>query len=135
MSSVFPSSASWRIGHSLVVRLLQFPSPPDFCFNLSSPSLFVLCFRRIYHRDPNTHLSTSEWASSKTGDQYFLSCSGKKRSEGRTHTEEKAVIKSDMQIIFERFGFFCHLTLFKKRLGMFLNYILSSLPWFSLRAA
>lgn len=116
---------------SPVVRLLQLPSPPDFCFNISSPSLFysgLSVLGGFNHSDPNTHLRTSEWASSKTGDQYFLSCSGRKRSEGTPHTEERAVIKNYMQSIFERCGFFCHLTLFKKRLGMFLNYILSSLP-------
>lgn len=130
---VFPSSSSWRIP-------LWWDSSSSLLHLISvSTSLLLLCFtlafvfRGFNHSDPNTHPCTSEWASSKTGDQYFR-CSGKKRSEWRTHTEERAVIKSDMQSIFERCGFFCHLTLFKKHLGMFLNYILSSLPWFSSRA-
>lgn len=90
------------------------------------------------HSDPNGHpimdLSTSVWASSKTEEQCFLFCSGKSRSEWITDTKEKAVIKSDMQSIFERFCFLCHRTLFKKCLAMFLKYIFSSLPWFFSRA-
>lgn len=122
---VFPSSSSWRSpGGWDIPPWWAFSSNSLFHLGLRTPALVsvststlplsVLLWTpvlwRFSHSDPNIHrimdLSTSEWATSKTEDQCFLSSSGKNRSEWRTHTKEKAVIKSDMQSIFERFGFF-----------------------------
>jgi len=120
---------TWALG-VLPWFLLQ----PQLCFFLfCSGSLFLEnLVTAILLSTPSWTLVLPSWHP--TRQKTNVSSPAVERIDLNGEHVQREIIKSDKQSFFERFVFSCHLTLFKKSLGMFLKYMLSSLPWFFSRA-